>query len=97
MIIVNEKYALRSDGTSWSACERLTRPVSTKDGKGGEEYYRAVGYGSTVTEVLKCLAKRMMREVGMGEERLTLGEAIDKMKRIQDEISDMINERTGGV
>jgi hypothetical protein len=97
MIIVNDKYALRSDGTSWSACERLKRPIDAKDGKGGEEYYRAVGYGSTVTECLKCLAKRMMREVGMGEERLTLSEAIDKMKRIQDEIYDMIEGKTGGV
>ena len=97
MIIVNDKYAIRSDGTSFSACERLVRPVDAKDGKGGEEYYKGLYYGSTVTEVLKSLSRRMMREVGMGEERLSLGEAIDKMKRIQDEINDMIEARTGGV
>ena len=97
MIVVNSKYVVRSDGTSFSACERLVRPMNAKDGKGGEEYYRAIGYGSTVAETLTGLAKRMMRDVAMGEDRLSLLEAIDKMKAIQNEIYDMIDERTNGV
>lgn len=97
MIRMGDKYVIKGDGTCITAFDIMIRPNDGATWKAGDEYYRPFAHGSTLTEVLTSLAKRLKRNAISGDDVITLEEAIRRMQAVEHTIDALIKEGTGGV
>ena len=85
MIKINDNIYIKSDKNCYIVCKYLGK------NKKNEDVYNAMTYHRTLKEALSMLI-RLKQYQSVAENDLTLQEAIEKFRQIEEEIEKMLKE-----